>query len=374
MAQYEAMLRRAFLPIVLVLSLCVCSPTHAAEPPRAEVFLSWIDLVETDRGWQVNRANEMGDWDLPLVEGDVLTQIEGQDAANLGPISLVPFLEDAISRKIKVTIERKGQPLQLEILLATEEEVEPERYVIGASFVHGPGGSGITILGTQPGGPAEKAGLQKNDMILAVDGKDVSKLGISDVHKLLAIDHQAPVKLRLLRGKTEFEVFIERVSTHVLYPEMEASARSFSIHKRGEPAPAFSLTDTQGRKVSLEDYRGRWVLLNIWGIWCGVCHFEIPFLKAWDKQYAGKVVVLSVDIDDKEDSLKRYLTRHPLPYEVLLGGEMDGPVGKSYNVRGAPLNVVIDPKGAVRYVEFGFEPASPTEPPPLESFLRSVVP
>jgi hypothetical protein len=89
---------------------------------------------------------------------------------------------------------------------------------------------------------------------------------------------------------------------------------------------------------------------------------------------AGKVVVLSVDIDDKEDSLKRYLTRHPLPYEVLLGGEMDGPVGKSYNVRGAPLNVVIDPKGAVRYVEFGFEPASPTEPPPLESFLRSVVP
>ena len=99
----------------------------------------------------------------------------------------------------------------------------------------------------------------------------------------------------------------------------------------------------------------------------------MPFLETWSKQYAGKLTILGLDINDKKDSLKKFLTRHPLPYEVLLGGKMDGPFGKSYAVTGAPLNIVIDPNGTIQFLEHGFAQASPTDPPPLESFLRSVL-
>jgi hypothetical protein len=83
-------------------------------------------------------------------------------------------------------------------------------------------------------------------------------------------------------------------------------------------------------------------------------------------------VILGLDVDDKPDSLQRYLARNPLAYQVLSAGQLGDPLAKSYAVRGVPLNVLVDPKGVVRYVEVGFEPPSPSEPPPLESYLQSI--
>lgn len=369
---YNRLMRRLRLLLATqVLGLCVVPAMYAAEIPRAQVFLSWIGLIETDTGWRINHVHEMGDYTLPLVEGDVLTKIEGRDASTIGPISLVPLLEDAIFHKITVTVERNGQPLQLEILLADSEEVRLERYAIGVMLVPGPGGSGVAIAGTHRGGPADKVGLKKNDMILAVDGIDVTNFGVEHVYKLITVDHPGAVKLRVLRGKADLVVVTNRVSTREL-GEGEVPPSNFPIHKRGEAAPNFSLTDTQGQRVSLDAYRGQWVLVNFWGVWCAFCHVEMPFLEAWSKQYAGKLTVLGIDINDKEDSLKKFLKRHPIPYEVLLGGEMSGALGRSYALNGAPLNIVVDPNGAIRYLEYGFESASPTDPPPLESFLQSI--
>jgi len=235
--------------IVLVLFFCAAPLVHAADPPRAEVRLGWIDLNEADHGWTINHVYELGDYNLPFLDGDLLTQIEGQDAATLAPISLVTFLDDAYLRKVKVVVERRGQPLQLEMFLAAGEELAPERYAIGVVLVPGPGGSGIAIAGTQRGGPAEKAGLQKDDMILAVDGKDVNALDPSGAYKLLTIDHPAPVKLRVLRGKTEFDVSLNRVSTRSLDAEMEAISSGFPIHKRGEPLRLLSPRNAVSRNV-----------------------------------------------------------------------------------------------------------------------------
>jgi thiol-disulfide isomerase/thioredoxin len=192
------------------------------------------------------------------------------------------------------------------------------------------------------------------------------------VTKLLLSDHPSPVKLRVLRQNTTFEVTINRTSTRDIFQQAEAAPHSFPIHKRGDPAPAFGLMNTRSQRIRLQDFRGKWVLLNFWGIWCGPCHFELPFLEAWSKRYVGKLVVLGLDVNDNPDLLQRYLARHLLAYQVLLAGQLDDPIAKSYAVRGVPLNVLIDPKGAVRYVEVGFQPALPGEPLPLDLYLHSI--
>ena len=67
----------------------------------------------------------------------------------------------------------------------------------------------------------------------------------------------------------------------------------------GKEAPAFTLVDLSGKKVSLADYKGHPVVLNFWATYCGPCKLEMP----WFQQLAGKyqaqgLVVLGIDEDD----------------------------------------------------------------------------
>lgn len=70
----------------------------------------------------------------------------------------------------------------------------------------------------------------------------------------------------------------------------------------GKPAPAFTLTDNTGKKVSLSDFRGKVVYLDFWGTWCGPCMHEMTeFAPALKKQFEGRdVVFLYVSVNDPE--------------------------------------------------------------------------
>lgn len=68
---------------------------------------------------------------------------------------------------------------------------------------------------------------------------------------------------------------------------------------KGEAAPALGFVDPAGKPVTLADYRGKPVLLNLWATWCGPCVKELPTLDALAMREAGKltVVTLSQDLD-----------------------------------------------------------------------------
>ncbi len=222
--------------------------------------------------------------------------------------------------------------------------------------------TGLTILSVVAGGPAEQAGLQKGDELIAVDGQEVANLPIRETIDLLVVAHAAPVRLRVRRGTLTFDVDISRVPTRRLYAPLQSAVH----RRRGQPAPVFSLPDSQGDMVSLEQFRGPWVLLNFWATWCGPCRLEIPLLKKWATDFAGKLVVLGLNVEDNADALQDFLSDTPLPYRVLIAGQFQDKVSQAYNVRSIPLNVIVAPDGTVAYLEVGFLPLSP-----LESYLQS---
>ena len=66
---------------------------------------------------------------------------------------------------------------------------------------------------------------------------------------------------------------------------------------QGKVAPAFTLVDTDGKKVALADYKGKPVLVNFWATWCAPCKLEMPWFEEFHKKYAD-LVILGVAADD----------------------------------------------------------------------------
>jgi len=116
-------------------------------------------------------------------------------------------------------------------------------------------------------------------------------------------------------------------------------------------APAFTLTDSNGSKVSLKDYRGKVVLLNFWATWCGPCQVEIPWFQEFEQQYKSKgLEVVGVSMDEEGwQVVKPYITSHKLNYRILLG---DDSVSQLYGGLDAlPTTFLIDREG-----KFAFPP------------------
>lgn len=125
----------------------------------------------------------------------------------------------------------------------------------------------------------------------------------------------------------------------------------------GKPAPAFSLEDLSGKKVSLADYKGKAVLINFWATWCGPCKVEIPWLiKLRDEYKSQGFEILGISADDLDKDDKKKLSEdiaqiqksaksYGIDYPVLIDADS---ISKPYGGLDAlPTSFYVDRDGVV---------------------------
>ena len=94
----------------------------------------------------------------------------------------------------------------------------------------------------------------------------------------------------------------------------------------GDDAPEFSATLlSTGDQVSLADYRGDVLLVNLWATYCAPCRFETPYLVSVYEEYADRgfrVVGITVDSNNSLGAVERFLAEMEVSYDILLDPDM----------------------------------------------------
>lgn len=138
--------------------------------------------------------------------------------------------------------------------------------------------------------------------------------------------------------------------------DVESAARKASpalvaergVVRIGDEAPNFHLRDLEGRVVSLEQFRGKVVLLNFWATWCGPCRVEMPAMEQLYRSFPRRdFEILAVSTDPQGAAVTR-------PFQQELGltfpivHDADYRIGLVYGARALPLTFMVDRNGIVR--------------------------
>ena len=107
----------------------------------------------------------------------------------------------------------------------------------------------------------------------------------------------------------------------------------------------FFAADLDGNPISLQQYRGKVVLLDFWAVWCGPCIGEMPNVKKVYDAYKSKGFdVIGVSFDNDEVELREYLKVCNIPWRQIFDGQ-DGSLKKQYGIGGIPSPWLIDREG-----------------------------
>ena len=117
----------------------------------------------------------------------------------------------------------------------------------------------------------------------------------------------------------------------------------------GKPVPDFSATDLDGKPISLQDYRGKVVLLDFWAVWNSFCITDILNIKKIHETYRDQGFdVIGVSLDTDEAKLRNFLKENNISWrQIYSGQERQCPLVKQSDVRSIPTRWLIDRDGTL---------------------------
>ena len=118
-------------------------------------------------------------------------------------------------------------------------------------------------------------------------------------------------------------------------------------------APNFELVGLDEKYHTLEEYRGKFVLLNFWATWCHPCIEEMPSLEAAFRELNNKnFVVVAIHAGPGPEGINEFLKHNPVTFPILI--DMDLELGPpDWSIAGIPSTFLISPKGELLYFAQG---------------------
>ena len=116
----------------------------------------------------------------------------------------------------------------------------------------------------------------------------------------------------------------------------------------GKTIENFSTNNTfSGDVFEFNSLKGKYVLIDCWGTWCGPCIAEMPKVKEYQEKYKDKLVVLGVNQGDTKEQVEKFITPNNYTWTHLMNGKGDDDFVLKFNVAGFPTKFIINPEGKI---------------------------
>ena len=118
-------------------------------------------------------------------------------------------------------------------------------------------------------------------------------------------------------------------------------------------APDFSFTSSEGEHITLEDLRGKVVVLDFWGTWCPPCVDSVPELRNLHKRYSKEpsFMLIGISSDNDEDEWREFTVKNKMVWPQYR--DRDRRIQRAFGIRAFPTYIVIDHEGIVRFMSSG---------------------
>lgn len=147
---------------------------------------------------------------------------------------------------------------------------------------------------------------------------------------------------------TAFNNLDNTLSNYPFYKAVAKRVAGIEATLLGKTVENFTTNNTfTGDTFAFNSLKGKYVLIDFWGTWCGPCIVEMPKVKEYQEKYKDKLIVLGVNQGDTKEQVEKFITPNNYNWTHLMNGNGDDDFVLKFNVAGFPTKFIIDPEGKI---------------------------
>lgn len=277
------------------------------------------------------------------IEGGVRTLRNGGGFAELYLNAGEQATLKAQSHRTHITGEIEGSTLNQEVM-ALRNQLNP---MLGELFTAAQNGDYVAAMQISP-----------KLTTLCMEYIEANPTNESAVYALMQLDEESLVEAIAKADETIFSGIFSPLKEKLTFvaegQKIKLIAKQTIVE--GAEAPDFTLSDAKGNPRSLSALRGKWLVLDFWGSWCGWCIKGFPAMKEMYANHNDQMEIIGIACNDTEQSWREAIEHHDLPWLQLFNPTDLQPCESPmhlYGVQGFPTKIILTPEGRIHKIFVG---------------------
>ena len=199
-----------------------------------------------------------------------------------------------------------------------------------------------------------KASVAYKDFIKAHPDYEANAIIVTSLETLEEMEEAANMMSPAVREGRMKDFYMASINQQKAEKEIRETAAK--MQAAGVVAPDFTLNNINGKPFKMSSLKGKYVVLDFWGSWCGWCIKGFPKMKEYYQKYKGKFEILGVDCNDTPEKWKAAVKKHELPW-LNVYNPRESKVLSDYAIQGFPTKIIVGPDGKIIKTIVGEDPA-----------------